>query len=76
MKISFNINFNTVWGQTLYITGSIPELGAWNIQSGKEMRHAGDGNWVFELELPDREISFEYRYFMSSNNKLIFDEWQ
>jgi 4-alpha-glucanotransferase len=76
MKITFNINFYTVWGQTLYITGSIPELGNWEIQSAGEMRPAEDGNWFFELELPDREISFEYRYFMSSNQKLIFEEWQ
>jgi 4-alpha-glucanotransferase len=76
MKISFNITFHTVWGQTLYIIGSIPELGNWDVRSAKEMHHTGDGNWFFELNLPDREVSFEYRYFMSSDNKLIFEEWQ
>ncbi|MDR1436528.1 MAG: 4-alpha-glucanotransferase, partial [Candidatus Symbiothrix sp.] len=76
MKISFNINFHTVWGQTLYLTGSIPELGNWDTQAAKEMQYTGDGNWSFELELPDQEAVFEYRYFMSSNNKLIFEEWE
>ena len=28
MKVTFNINFHTVWGQKLCVVGSIPELGA------------------------------------------------
>jgi 4-alpha-glucanotransferase len=76
MRINFNINFHTVWGQTLHITGSIPELGGWNIRDAKEMHHTSNGNWLFELELPDEDVSFEYRYFVSSNNKLIFEEWE
>jgi 4-alpha-glucanotransferase len=76
MKISFNINFHTVWGQVLYITGSIPELGSWNNLQARQMRHAGDGNWTLEIELPDENILFEYRYFLLSNEKRIFEEWQ
>ncbi len=76
MKISFNIHFHTIWGQTLYVIGSIPGLGAWNISMAQLMEYSGDGNWNLEIELPDEEISFEYRYFMYSNDKLIFEEWQ
>ena len=76
MRIVFNIPFHTMWGQTLYITGSISELGSWDTALAKEMSYAGDGNWTYELELPNKVISFEYRYFMSSDNKLIFEEWQ
>ena len=28
MKVTFNINFHTVWGQKLCVVGSIPELGS------------------------------------------------
>ncbi|MDR2087137.1 MAG: 4-alpha-glucanotransferase [Dysgonamonadaceae bacterium] len=76
MRISFNINFHTIWGQTLHITGSIPELGEWNIPEAKELIHTGNGNWSFELELPDGDFSFEYRYFVRSGNRLIFEEWE
>ena len=76
MKINFNINFHTVWGQTLYVIGSIPELGSWNTSMAKEMQYTGEGNWAFELDLPGETVYFEYRYFLSSNNKLIFEEWQ
>ncbi|GHT30173.1 hypothetical protein FACS189432_09440 [Bacteroidia bacterium] len=76
MRIRFNINFHAVWGQTLYITGSLPELGAWNTVSAKEMNHTGEGNWILEIDLPDEPVAFEYRYFLSSDNKLVFEEWQ
>jgi 4-alpha-glucanotransferase len=75
MRISFNINFHTMWGQTLYIIGSIPELGNWDTAAAKEMQHTGDGNWTFELNLPDRAVKMEYHYFLKSNNKLTFEEW-
>ena len=75
MKIRLNINFHTVWGQSLYVTGSLPELGAWNQDSAKIMQHTGNGNWTLEFELPDKPVSFEYRYFLCSDNQVIFEEW-
>ncbi|MDR3338727.1 MAG: 4-alpha-glucanotransferase [Candidatus Symbiothrix sp.] len=76
MHISFNINFHTVWGQTVYLIGSLPELGAWNTSFAKEMFHTGDGNWKLDIELPNEPVVFEYRYLLKSNNNLIFEEWQ
>jgi 4-alpha-glucanotransferase len=75
MKIHFHIHFHTVWGQTLYIVGSLPQLGAWNIATAQAMSHTGDGNWALEIDLPDQPVSFEYRYFSVFNNKQIFEEW-
>lgn len=76
MKISFHINFHTVWGQVLYITGSIPELGNWDNLQAKEMNHSGNGDWTLEIELPDQPVRFEYRYFLLSNGQQTFEEWQ
>ena len=76
MKIRFHINFHTVWGQSVYITGSLPELGAWDTASAKELQYTGDGNWSLELDLPNKQVHFEYRYFLASGNQLIFEEWQ
>ena len=45
MKVTFNINFHTVWGQKLCVVGSIPELGSWEPALAKEMNYSGDGNW-------------------------------
>ncbi|MDR2118102.1 MAG: 4-alpha-glucanotransferase [Tannerellaceae bacterium] len=76
MKISFHINFHTVWGQKLCITGSIPELGAWDTALAGEMEHLGDGNWLFALDIaPDTE-TVEYRYFLRVNGRQVFEEWE
>jgi len=76
MKIRLQINFHTVWGQTICVTGSLSELGSWDMALVKEMHYAEDGNWSLEMDLPDKPVNFEYRYFLSSNGKFIFEEWQ
>lgn len=76
MKVTFNINFHTIWGQKLCIVGSIPELGSWNSALAKEMNYKGDGIWQLELELPSPGQKIEYRYFISINDKQIFEEWE
>ena len=76
MKIRLHINFHTVWGQSLHITGSLPELGSWDRALAKEMDYAGDGNWTIELNLPDLPVEFEYRYFLNFNDQFVFEEWQ
>lgn len=76
MNITFNINFHTVWGQKLCVVGSIPELGSWEPVLAKEMDYKGDGNWQLELELSSPVEMIEYRYFLSINDKQIFEEWE
>lgn len=76
MKVTFNINFHTVWGQKLCIVGSIPELGAWKPALAKEMIYKGEGNWQLSLELSSDIQTIEYRYFLSVNDKQVFEEWE
>ena len=71
MKVTFNINFHTVWGQKLCVVGSIPELGSWEPALAKEMGYKGDGNWQLELEVTSPVKDIEYRYFLSVNDKQI-----
>lgn len=76
MKITFNINFHTVWGQKLCVVGSVPELGSWEPVLAKEMCYSGDGNWRLELELQSDVRQLEYRYFLCINDNRIFEEWE
>lgn len=78
MKITFNINFHTVWGQKICIVGSIPQLGAWDLSLAREMNYAGDGNWqlVLDVEYSPGDSAIEYRYFLSINDKHFFEEWE
>ncbi|GHV50258.1 4-alpha-glucanotransferase [Bacteroidia bacterium] len=76
MKVTFYINFHTVWGQKLCITGSIPELGSWEEALSKEMEYTGDGNWQLVLEVAPSAKLVEYRYFVTANGRQIFEEWE
>ena len=76
MKIRLSIHFQTVWGQCVYVVGSLPELGAWDVSLAKAMYHTGEGNWILELDLPDKQVAFEYRYFLASGSQLLLEEWQ
>ena len=64
MKVTFNINFHTVWGQKLCVVGSIPELGSWEPALAKEMSYKGDGNWQLELEVTSPVKDIEYRFVL------------
>jgi 4-alpha-glucanotransferase len=76
MRVTFNINFHTVWGQKLCIVGSVPELGAWEPALSKEMNYKGNGNWQLELELTSPVQQIEYQYVLCEGDKLIFEEWE
>lgn len=76
MKVTFNINFHTEWGQRLCIVGSVPELGSWEPALAKEMSYVGGGNWQLELELKGGVGIIEYKYFLSVNDNRIFEEWE
>jgi 4-alpha-glucanotransferase len=75
-SISFHINFHTVWGQKVYVFGSIPELGSWDTVLAREMNYIGDGNWHVQLDIPPDTGRIEYRYFVSTNGRQLFEEWE
>lgn len=76
MKVTFHINFHTVWGQKICIVGSIPQLGSWEPALAREMHYTDNGNWQLELDVPSETTHIEYRYFLSVNDKQIFEEWK
>ncbi len=76
MKITFNINYQTSWGQTLYVVGSIPELGSWNVSMAKPMSYNHGDIWTLEIDVEPQTQIIEYRYFFISNNIRFYEEWQ
>jgi len=58
---SFAVNATTVWGQNVYVVGSIPALGNWTPTSGVALSSAGYPTWTGTLTLP-AGTSFEYKY--------------
>jgi 4-alpha-glucanotransferase len=65
MKIRFQIDYRTQWGQQLFICGSLPELGGWDVHRAPVMTHQSGGSWEFELTIPGIPPSgFQYKYFV------------
>ncbi|MDL2243456.1 4-alpha-glucanotransferase [Bacteroidales bacterium OttesenSCG-928-J19] len=76
MLITFNLPFHTIWGQELYVFGSLPELGNWDYSRAVKMNFTGEGNWQVELSLPEDTDAFEYRYFVRYKGDILFEEWK
>ena len=47
MKITFEIYYHTRWGESLFLSGDIDELGANEENRAVMMDYQGDGLWNF-----------------------------
>jgi len=59
--VNVNANVTTVWGQNVYIVGSIPALGSWNTSSAIALSSQNYPYWTATLNLPTNTY-FEYKY--------------
>ena len=75
MKISFSINYRTEWGETLYISGSIPALGSGQPDKAVAMRLIGGETWELTVDLDRSPGCFRYHYFVKRDNGSIRLEW-
>ena len=75
MKLTFNIDYRTNWGEAVYITAPLAETGAGDYDKAVKMRLIGDGTWQAVVELPDNTPDFVYRYFVRHENGYVKNEW-
>ncbi|MBN1052491.1 carbohydrate-binding protein [Clostridium botulinum] len=74
-KLSFLVsNNNTKFGEKLYVVGSIPELGNWDINNAIELNGDNWPNWKSEdsITLPSG-MNFEYKYVVKTASGLIYE---
>ena len=64
MKLLFRIGYNTAWGESLYLLGSVKELGEWNESKALKMTYE-DGIWSTEVDIKRNVKSFEYCYIVA-----------
>ncbi|KAK2957088.1 putative 4-alpha-glucanotransferase DPE2 [Blattamonas nauphoetae] len=70
--VNFSIQYkDTKWGDAIYISGSIPELGEWDADKAVRM-NGFNGNWIAYVTIPIN-TTFEYKYFYRSGNYLKWD---
>lgn len=75
MKLTFNVNYHTNWGESVHIVGSAEELGGGDFSKSVKMSLTGDQHWIFEVELPDSLAEFDYSYIVKNENGFIKNEW-
>lgn len=75
MKLTFNVNYHTNWGESLYIVGNLPELGMSNVSEAVKLTLVGEQLWTLEIEISDSVNEFEYSYIVKNDNGYIKNEW-
>lgn len=75
MKISFNLNYHTRWGESLYIYGDLQALGNNDPRQAMEMNLVAPDIWQFTLELPQFPDVFGYRFVVKAPDQAWRFEW-
>ena len=75
MKLVFNINYHTVWGESLYLCGDLPELGSGDPHKALEMKLTSPDMWQLTLDLDSDPSDFNYWFVVKSPDKAWRFEW-
>lgn len=75
MRLTFNINYRTNWGESVYIVGNIPELGNGNEVNALKLNLTGTEQWQIVVETLDSTPNFEYHYLIKNNDAVTRTEW-
>ena len=68
MKVTFNIKYNTVWGERIFL--ECPYLDS----DAKEMHYHSTGEWQLEIQFPASTKEIKYRYLIGDKNGICTPE--
>lgn len=75
MKITLIINYHTEWGESLYVSGSLPELGNGDVGKCIEMTLIRPDTWQTTIFLKSEDVTFDYSFIVKSPDKAWRFEW-
>ena len=76
MKIHFYLRFHTKPGQSLSISGNIPELGADVQENAIKLQYLNNEYWHVEIEAdPAAAAKIHYRYILTNEDGFSIVEW-
>ena len=75
MKIVFNINYHTNWGESLYVCGDIAELGKGDGRKALEMKLISPDTWQVSLNLDNDPGDFNYWFIVKAPEQAWRFEW-
>jgi len=65
----------TVWGESVYLVGNLPQLGQWNPAKAVPMKIQGadaQTSWAAALDLPAR-TSIQYKYIKKNGDRVVWE---
>lgn len=74
MVVTFNLSYQTTWGQELHVSGSCSSLGELNDDKSIPMVYTGSGGWSLSLDLNEKQ-AFTYCYLLKRNGNVIRREY-
>ncbi|MCH5230752.1 MAG: 4-alpha-glucanotransferase [Muribaculaceae bacterium] len=75
MKISFNLNYHTQWGESLYLCGDLVQLGAGDPRDALEMSLVSPDLWRVDVEFAENPPAFNFFFVVKSKDKDWRFEW-
>lgn len=75
MKISFNLNYHTQWGETLYLCGNLIQLGGGDPKEALEMSLVSPDLWRVDVDFKTNPGDFDFYFVVKSKDKEWRFEW-
>ncbi len=75
MKLTFNIDYRTNWGESVYVSGNIKALGCDDYSKALKLTLEGSERWSVTVEVPDDCQTFDYHYEVRHDNGGVKREW-
>ncbi|MCH5222924.1 MAG: 4-alpha-glucanotransferase [Muribaculaceae bacterium] len=75
MKISFNLNYHTQWGESLYLCGDLIQLGGGDPREALEMSLVSPDLWRVDVEFAESPLQFDFFFVVKSRDKEWRFEW-
>ena len=76
MKITFNLQYHTKWGEQIAVLGSADELGQNQPSKAYRLQYVNDGYWEQTVELSNPQANIDYTYILLNESaEIIREEW-
>ena len=64
VKVTFHaIHDSAPENAAMYLTGSLPSLGSWDVKRARKMNRAQNGSWALAIYIPEK-AEFLYQYLL------------
>ncbi|MGL5772745.1 MAG: 4-alpha-glucanotransferase, partial [Bacteroidales bacterium] len=71
MKIKFELNYHTSFGEELFLLGDVDALGNDNCDRALKMNYVKDGTWTIQVAVPKKNSIFSYEYIVKRGDDIV-----